>query len=142
MQLEPGQCITTIQSFTLYDPQGNDVTDNYEIVYQDGLLEVFPPKTQIIRIYLYQLQKYYDGTPLVMEDGDYEVIEMPDGITLTLSLNISLTEPGFLTLTQINADKDRYVSYTVYQNGIDVTHQYQLTFDVFAGGISTLQPLR
>ena len=141
-QREVGQSKSVIEKFVLYDPSGADVTANFDIIYEEGLLEVFPANVQFIRVYLYQLQKYYDGDPLAFEDSDYEIIEMPKGVTLELRLDISLTEPGSLTLTEINKDLERYATYTVYQNGKNVTSQYQLIFDTFEGTDPSYVPIR
>ena len=97
---------------------------------------------EFIRVYLYQLQKYYDGSPLAFEDEDYEIIEIPDGVKLELHLNISRTEAGVITLTDINSNIDRYVEYRAYKNGKDVTDDYVLIFDTFESTSDTYVPLR
>lgn len=130
-QLKVGSSASTIESFILYDSQGNDVTDQFIIRCEDGVLRVIPEGDFVIRVYLYQLQKYYDGTPLRYEDSDYEVIEIPEGVDIKLVMNIELTEVGHLTLTDINENLAKYVSCSVYKNGKKINSGYTLIFDVF-----------
>ena len=141
-QQNPGRSESYVVWFVLFDPNGNDVTRRYEIEYAPGTVEVFRGEQEFIRVYLYQLQKYYDGSPLAFEDEDYEIIEIPDGVKLELHLNISRTEAGVITLTDINSNIDRYVEYRAYKNGKDVTDDYVLIFDTFESTSDTYVPLR
>lgn len=141
-QFTVGKSESAIESFVLYDPSGVDVTDKFEIVYEPGLLEVFGRDVQLIRVYLYQLQKFYDGTPLRYTSDDFEIIDGPRDYSLKLKLNISLTEPGELTLTQLNADIDKYASYTVLHNGRDVTSRCRIIFDTYDHPDPAYVPIR
>ncbi|MBQ3489448.1 MAG: hypothetical protein IJA86_02535, partial [Clostridia bacterium] len=117
--------------FKLFDPSGKDVTSEYDIRYIPGILEVFPADQEIIPVYLYQLQQFYNGKPLAFEEGDYE-IEMPDGYRVNLKLNISLTEVGELTLSTLNANISKYVStFNVYESDTmeEVTSDYRIVFE-------------
>ena len=140
-QREVGTSASTIEAFILYDSDGNDVTENYNIVCRNGVLQVFSDEDRTIKIYLYQLQKYYDGTPLSYTEDDYEIIHMPDGIELVLTLNISLTDVGYLTLTDINENISMYATYKVYRNGRNVTSDYTLVFDIFEGTDPSYVPI-
>ena len=128
---EVGVGVSTVSKFVIYDAKGNDVTHHFKITMQEGELEVVATERELIRVYLYALQKYYDGTPLRFEDEDYEIIEIPDGLDLVLSLHIEMTEVGKLSLSAINLELDKYATYKVYRDGRDVTAQYQLVFDEF-----------
>jgi hypothetical protein len=141
-QKNPGRSNSHVMWFELFDPNGNNVTNRYEITYLPGTVEVFPGEQEFIRVYLYQLQKFYDGSPLAFEDEDYEIIEIPDGVQLELHLNISRTEAGMITLTDINSDIDRYVEYRAYKDGKDVTDEYVLIFDTFDHTSESYVPLR
>jgi hypothetical protein len=141
-QLEVGTSASVIDSFVLYDPNGKDVTDQYIINTSEGVLKVLPKDKEIIKIYLYQLQKYYDGTPLRYEEGDYEIIEMPDGLTLKISFNIELTDVGAITLADINKDIDKYITYSVYDGNRKVTSNYSLVCDMFETTDSSYVPIK
>ncbi len=115
---------------TIRNGAGKDVSDYYEITYFEGTLVIHEPKIETIRLYLYQLQKYYDGTPLTFNNDDYEIIEIEDGLTLELDISISLTEAGEkITLKEVNDNIYNYVTYKVYRDGSDVTRKYRITFE-------------
>ena len=140
-QLEVGRSKSVISFFAIYDPNGVDVTDQFDIQLQEGLIEVFAAEKKFIDITLYQLQQYYDGNPLFYEEGDYS-IGLPDGFSITLDLNISLTAPGQLTLSDINGDVGRYAKYTIFHNGNDVTSDYTLRFVAPKGASDDYIPIR
>lgn len=129
-QTEIGLGESRIESFTLFDPHGNDVTEEYTVHYKPGVLEILPPDIVIIPVYLYQLQKYYDGTPLIFEEGDFDFIELPEGLTVELGLNIELTEVGELTLADLNQNFDSYAWFKVYETATmrDVTSWHRIVF--------------
>ena len=132
-QTEIGMGKSKIDSFILFDPTGKDVTDEFVIKYYTGVLEILPPDIIVIPVYLYQLQKYYDGKPLVFEEGDFEFIELPEGVTVKLELNISLTEVGQLTLSDLNRNFENYAWFQVYETATmkDVTSWYRIIFQPF-----------
>ena len=141
-QLRPGRSASTIKSFTLYDPSGNDVTDQYQIYFNEGILEVFEAGQNIIRIYLHQLQKYYDGQSLSFTYEDFSFLDFPEGFALGTTWNISLTEPGALSLTDIMRDLEKYIQYTVWdRNNKNVTSQYKLILGTPDGNTSAYVPI-
>lgn len=96
--------------FILYDPYGHNVTNQYNIIYENGILEIFEADAVVIKIVLSQLQKYYDGTPLLFEKSDYNI---ESNISLTgfdISIDISLTDVGYLTLSDLNENLDKYIT--------------------------------
>lgn len=79
------------------DGDGNDVTDNYEFSYRYGRLRV---KTEI-QITVYRISKIYDGTPLMFEEEDFQIVRPPDvAVRLDLS-EFSLTEAGSVPLRDL-----------------------------------------
>jgi hypothetical protein len=142
VQKRVGQGVSKITHFILYDPSGRDVTDQFEVVCQPGVLEILPKDTGVIRLYLYQLQKYYDGTPLFFEDGDYEIIEMEEGLELQISFHIFLTDVGSLSLAEINKDLGKYITYSVYRDGKDVTEGYIIIFEKLGDAAASYVPIR
>jgi len=129
-----------IQSFILYDEYGNDVTDNFDITYETGSLVV---ADYTVRILLYKLQKYYDGTPLTFMDDDYELItELPEGMTIDIDIHISLTNAGQLTMSDINSNLSEYITYTVYMYGEPVADSVLLVLDVFEGMSEDYVPIK
>ena len=55
-----------IESFVLYDPNGTDVTDMYNITFEKGRLQVY---LEELTVTTYDGEKVYDGTPLT--NGEY-----------------------------------------------------------------------
>lgn len=141
-QTEVGRSDCKAFDLNIFDPNNVDVTDDFHITYEDGILEVLPPEKSIIRVYLYQLQKFYDGTPLAFEDTDYEIIEIPDGLELELWLNISLTDAGQITLSDLNENIEEFAVYRVYKDGKDVTENCVLVFDTFDYSDHSYVPIR
>ncbi len=130
-QTEIGRGESLIEAFTLYDPYGNDVTAEYNIQYLPGVLEVLPEDCKIIYVYLYQLQKYYDGKPLAFEAEDFEILEMPEGLKAELTLSISMTDAGQRTLSDLNENFSQYVIYKIYEEDTmkDVTSKCRIIFE-------------
>ena len=141
-QTEVGQSESVIEAFRLFDPDGRDVTALFEIELRTGILKVFPTEKSVVRVYLHQMQKYYDGTALVFPDGAYETIAIDSGVSLTLKLSISLTEVGRISLSAINGNIGSYASYTVKRNGADVTDGYLLEFVETENASASYAPLR
>ncbi len=126
-QTEVGCGKSTITDFELYDSHGNIVTENFDIKYKDGVLEVFEPEKKVINVLLYQLQQQYNGEALAFEEGDWEVLDLEDGLSLELNINISLTDVGCLTLSDIYGNIEEHLSFTVKdRKGNDVTDQYRI----------------
>ncbi len=141
-QTAVGRGVSEIIEFVLYDPTGKDVTDDYDIIRNPGELEVFDRSTKLISVYLYQRQKYYDGTPLTYESEDFEVLDLEDGLQLDLTLHISLTEVGQLTLNDINSNFAQHAEYRVLCDGTDVSDLYRVVFVLPQGMPDTYIPIR
>jgi len=125
-QLEVGTGVSVITDFTLFDSDNNDVTEQFDISYLKGRIRVVENS---INIALYQLNKYYDGSVLSFEPGDYEIIgELPTGLSLELKFHIELVDAGMISLSELNSNTSLYVSYKVYLNGVDVTAAYGIVF--------------
>jgi hypothetical protein len=107
----------------LYDPNKNDVTDQYRVVYQNGLIRV--TNTQVV-ITLYSLQKYYDGTALSYRADDYYILSLPDGVArVEFNLSGTLTDAGMLDMAELEM-----LPVTLYnERGEDVTENFYVKFE-------------
>ena len=141
-QTAVGQSESVIESFRLFDENGYDVTSLYEIEWKTGVLKVFPRESSVIRVYLYQLQKYYDGTALTLGQNDLEIVELPEGASLSLTLNIALTDVGYLSLSDLNGEIEQYISFCVTENGADASDRYLLEFVELDGSDFSYMPIR
>ncbi len=113
-RIRVGKSESTITELTLFDRMGADVTDNFVIDFEPGVVLVTPPQ---IVVTVYSLQKQYDGKPLSYGAADYYVSSMPVGYSIEFELVGSLTEPGKLSFADVKAAS----RYRVYYNNIDVT---------------------
>lgn len=129
-QKDVGDGFSVVSEFILYDPDGADVTENFRLVKQSGLLRV---TTASVEVLLYPTVKTYDGRPALWSEGDYAVLSLPDGAILTLTVTIPADSLGYVTLTDLNRRIADYVTYRVEQNGEDVTAQYPIVFTLPEG---------
>lgn len=124
-QTEIGESTSSIVEFKLYDPNKKDVTDQFNIMYSTGTIQITQKQ---LKIGLYQLHKYYDGKELKFGNFDYVILDKPDDLIVSVKLNISLTEAGSITMSMLNENIDSYVAYSVERviNGdrIDVTEEF------------------
>ena len=124
VQIGVGIGESTITSFRLFDPDGNDVTSQIEIIYEKGELEIVGGG--IIDIYIYEKKFVYDGLSKGYDADEYAVLKAPEGVTLVISqINISLTNIGYVTASAINQNISKYLVYSIYVNGeLDTTGNY------------------
>ena len=142
VQLEVGIGKSYIVDFRLYDPSGTDVTGQFSISYNDGELQVYPKGVKMIRLWLYECSAIYQGKPIRITEDDYEILEIEDGLDLYLDFNISLTDVGYISVDDINANLSDYVTYRGYRDGADVTEEYILYFDTLSSDNEYYYPLK
>ncbi len=129
MQNGIGISASTITSFILYDPDGNNVTADYDITKKEGTLEV---RGATIKIYLYEKSFEYDGIyHFYQNDEWFEVTDLASvGVELVInSINIGLTDVGSLSSEYINENIAEYISYSVYIDGdrtVDYGENYRI----------------
>ena len=141
-QTQVGKGESQITEFRLYNAQRTDVTDKYNIICQKGILEVLDAEVKLIHVYLYQLQKYYDGTELAFGPDDYEIDGIASGHRLELDLHISLTEVGSISLSEIQEKRANYATFRVFAGSVDVTDLYALSFEAPTENAKNYVPIR
>ena len=105
---------TRIDSFTLYNDEGKDVTYMYDIFYEEGVITY--KETTVVYIYLPERTKVYDGTPLTYTAADQATVSCSDS-RVSVSVNMSaLSKTTVGTLTA--ADILPYVTVTRYGRDI------------------------
>ena len=102
---------------------------NFNITCKEGTLRVV---NQLLVINLWELQKYYDGTPLNYESTDWYLLgnQLPSNCKVVLNLEGSLTEAGTL-------DNDLLVETLINDGnlkildgmGRNITNQYVIVFE-------------
>ena len=118
---EIGESYSGIKNFVLKDARGNDVTDQFNVIFLPGLIRV--TKQQVV-INLFELQKFYDGTELRYEPNNFW-ISKPFDVEVLLDLSAcSITKAGVLDEEEL-----RNLPITILNSdGEDVTDQYYIKF--------------
>ena len=119
---EPGKADNTFKYIKVLDIEtGNDVTHNYDIDAQHGVLEI---KSVALVFKSKSIYKNYDGKPLVANKDDVELFsgELFEG---------HYYEVEMYELTEVNADKYDYEFKVVIkdQNGLDITDNYDVEYE-------------
>ena len=124
-----GSSQSKIETFVLYDEEGNDVTHLYNITKKNGTLKI---SGGTIKIYLYQITSEYDAKMHSCKLEDYYVVSnLPENMEFKInSINISLDVVGRIWASTINSNISEYIpSYSVYIDG-DTTHDYKDSYTV------------
>jgi hypothetical protein len=116
-QTDIGESENTCQSeWTRIMSKSRDVTSNYEISYEFGLLEVKPYAT--IAVFSDSAFKYYDGKPLT--DPGYEIKIVDGEIKAGHSLDVNV----FGSITEIGSVENNLTAKVVDARGRDVSQYY------------------
>lgn len=119
---EMGSSFSNIESFKIFNQNGNDVTDQFLVICEPGIITITKPQ---IVIYPYSNQKYYDGKPLEYAPDEYFIMDIPDGLRVEFELSGSITDAGVLDGAEL-----RDLPIKVYDsNNNDVTDDYYIKFD-------------
>lgn len=138
-----GETTSLITEFTLFDADGGDVSDKFDIDRRPGIVKV--TKTQIT-VYMPTYSKAYDGTPLKFEElfeGEYGYywLDLPRGVgnvLIDMELYGGITEPGEINGAELAGEFERLGAFTVLsESGADVTDNYTVVFA--SGGLTVLK---
>lgn len=138
-----GETTSLITEFTLFDANGGDVSDKFDIDRRPGIVKV--TKTQIT-VYMPTYSKAYDGTPLKFEElfeGEYGYywLDLPRGVgnvLIDMELYGGITEPGEINGAELAVEFERLGAFTVLsESGADVTDNYTVVFA--SGGLTVLK---
>ena len=119
-QTEIGVGTSYVDMFKIYDHQGNDITGYYDIRYETSTLHV---SYYVIELYLYENIYEYSSSSYKLNDNEYFETKISDNLVLEeVSINISLTDAGWISSEDINRNPAAYLSYRVLtKSGEDVT---------------------
>ena len=120
-QTEVGESDNTVikDQIKIFDKDGNDVTANYEILYDYGWLIV---AKRAATVTTESAKKQYDGAPLTCDK--YNVDNLVENHTISLTVNGSQTEIGESDNTVI---EDQIKIFD--KDGNDVTANYEILFN-------------
>ena len=125
-----------IEKFILYDPDGNDVTEEFEITYMPGDLIVDKAK---VEIYIYEKKHVYDGTDVTYADNEYILISKDIyGSFVMNGINISMRNVGVLTSDDLTDEISKFISFSVIEpeTGKNISSSYTVYVCNFADGES------
>lgn len=111
-----GKGVSIIDSFTLYDPDGNDVTDEYSIEKFTGTLHVYSRELTIESL---GAEQAYNGEALVVDETLITSGSLLYGHTAEVKVTGEQVNVGVSSNSFTIAIKD--------SNGNDVTDQYKIT---------------
>ncbi len=103
--------------------------ENFEIEYLDGTLTI---AETVLRVYIFQIKKFYNGLPLTYEAGDWVHIggEIPSDCELIIELEgVSLTEAGILDLEELRNQLLSEGKIRVMRGEENVTSSYEIVFE-------------
>ena len=111
----PGIWDTKITSFTLYDAGGKDVTDQFEIVFKTGILQIY---LQEITVTTIDETRVYDGNPFTSQSEPKYSGTLITGHAITFTPNAVRTAVGTIPNSVRTVIKDA--------DGNDVTALYKI----------------
>jgi transglutaminase-like putative cysteine protease len=124
-----GVGVSKITAVVIRDADGNDITERYDIVCEDGVIEVMPIK---IVVYTASASKNYDGRKLTAEECSVIMGKLLDGH--------SIKGYGYSYIVGIGSEPNTVEEIVVYDaNGQDVTDCYEIeirlgTLTITSGG--------
>ena len=121
------EAVSTISNLQIFDEDGYDITYKFRVEKQNGELTVTPAT---IEVCLQTISKSYDGTPLRYDvNSKFYTIRTQSfkdsGSVLELYVNFTDVGVHSLTVEQINANIDRYVTFIVDNSEI-MTKNYKI----------------
>ena len=125
-QINVGEAVNEITGYTIYDANNNNVTANYDISHQPGLLKVTP---RPLTITTGSDSKVYDGTPL-------SCTTYTDAVGLLAGHTI-LVDP-FSVRTDVGSE-DNVWTVTITSDAGDVTRNYEIFYEY--GTLTVLSPV-
>ena len=114
---EVGYGTSRIESFTLIDPNGVDVTEQYEIVCEPGRLHVY---LEELTIQSGSKTQEYNGTALLPDPSDYTQTGklVSTGHRVEVQFGVSVTNAGKMA--------NRFTVTVFDENDNDVTYMYKI----------------
>ena len=115
-----GTWTTNIESFVLYDADGNDVTNEFAITYKVGKLQIY---YSIIEVTTISMEKMYDGKPLTCSTQPTYTGGLMPGHKITFKMTASVTDVDLSNVTKNTTE----VNIIDENNGnANVTGQYKI----------------
>ena len=112
----PGKIMSVLESVTIYDPDGNDVTDTFEVLRGTGYVHLY---RDVIEYRGENDERVYDGTVLSADDTNcYHV-------SGTLERGHTATVVPLNGIIHVGSTSGRYRISVTDRYGVDVTDEYK-----------------
>lgn len=112
----PGKVMSTLESVTIYDPDGNDVTDSFEILRGTGQVHLY---RDVIEYQGENDEKVYDGTVLSVDDTNCHYVSG------TLERGHTATVVPLNGIIHVGVTSGRYRIAVTDKYGNDVSGEYK-----------------
>ena len=121
-QIEVGSSDNIVESYEIFDKDGNRITDNFAVTKEKGTLEVYADEAKMRPELVFSSEgdkKKYDGKPLTNSNWTLESGEILPGHRLEVTVTGSITEVGVV---------DNNITVRILDNeSKDVTDEYIIT---------------
>lgn len=121
-------------TFTITDVTGTDVTQNYDIDAEWGQLRI----KSSIQIHFLSISKYYDGKPLLINEDDYSITNLPPDVNkewVFVKVNSNFTEVGLITTENLKKQCETRITDG---DGNDLSGENRFDFSIEDGQMSIL----
>ncbi len=123
-----GECEAIIRSFTLYDSYGNDVTEQYKLIFEPGVMKI--TDNPIIQIMLSHKTKVYDGKPIRYTAEDWWGYTLKGGsenveVRFDISAVAEITEVGQVS------DEELRKHISIWLDGVEITETCEIIFSEY-----------
>ncbi|MDD3478745.1 MAG: hypothetical protein PHP32_07700, partial [Candidatus Izemoplasmatales bacterium] len=106
-------------SLTIYDAGNQNVTANYDLVFEFGTLEI---SARRLTLETESVEKEYDGLPLTSASWLMTSGALADNHTMVVVMNASITNAGSI---------DNDIAITIFDaENVDVTEYYDVTYEL------------
>ena len=114
-----GKTVTEIQELHIYSPDGQEVTDQYDLKLEKGILQVYYDSFEFSSL---DIEKYYDGNSIeTLPQIFYNSAQLAQA-NLTVNFQVS-NDP----VTDVGMHLNRF-EVELYQNGQNVTDMYLIQY--------------
>ena len=120
-QTEIGKTVNIISSVSVFDADGNEITDNFSIKKEEGELSVVAEDPKPVLVYSSgSASKTYDGTPLANGEGSRISGELMEGHTEVIEITTQITKAGMA---------ENVITVRILEGETDVTDKYIINYE-------------
>ena len=123
-----GRATYTITEFILYDPDGNVVTDEFNVKKKTNELEIVDVIVEVALLPVVGTYGDVGGAAITVHDNDKYYV-LTEGYRVEFSkLEIRRETAGTIEFSEINENRKKYASFKIYKGAIDITDGATIEF--------------